>query len=152
MAEFEISTDPARLDLDVIHAFLANAYWSRRIPRAIVERAVRNSLCFGAYAGAAQVGFARVVSDRATFAYLADVFVLEPHRGRGIAKLLMGAVLAHPELQGLRRWNLATHDAHGLYRQFGFVPLARPEIHMEIHRPDLYSGESLPDPPAPPLH
>ena len=142
MQELEISTDPTRLDLEVIHGFLARAYWSRAIPRAIVERALRHSLCFGAYAGAiphaTQVGFARVVTDRATFALISDVFVLEPFRGRGIAKRLMQAILAHPDLQGLRRWMLATHDAHGLYRQFGFTPVAHPEIHMEIHRPNLY--------------
>lgn len=146
----EISTDPTRLDLDVIHGFLARAYWSRGIPRAVVERSLRHSLCFGAYDGAApggaQVGFARVVTDYATFALISDVFVLESHRGRGIAKLLMRAILAHPGLQGLRRWMLATHDAHGLYRQFGFTPVARPEIHMEIHRPGLYLELA---PPAP---
>ncbi len=148
MPGIEISADPARLDLDVIHAFLAAAYWSRGIPRAVVERAVRNSVCFGAYAGPDQVGFARVVSDRATFAYLADVFVLERFRGRGIAKQMMRAVLAHPELQGLRRWNLATHDAHGLYRQFGFLPLAHPDYHLEIHHPGIYL-EAAPAPPPP---
>jgi len=137
-AVYEISTDPSRLDLDVIHGFLSRSYWSPGIPREVVARALRNSLCCGAYCHGAQVGFARVVSDRATFAYLADVFVLESHRGRGVSKLLMQCLLAHPDLQGLRRWSLATRDAHGLYRHFGFVPLANPERHMEILRPDIY--------------
>ena len=127
-----ISTDPARLNLDVIHGFLSRAYWSKNIPRSIVERAVRNSLCFGVYADGEQVGFARVITDRATFAYIADVFIVETHRGRGFSKFMMGAIKAHPDLQGLRRWSLATRDAHGLYSQFGFTPLKMPERHMEI--------------------
>ena len=127
-----ISTDPTRLNLDVVHGFLSRAYWSKNIPRSIVERAVRNSLCFGVYAGGQQVGFARVITDRATFAYIADVFILETHRGRGFSKFMMRAIKAHPDLQGLRRWSLATRDAHGLYSQFGFTPLKMPERHMEI--------------------
>ena len=129
---YEISSDPARLNLDVVHRYLSEeSYWAGGIPRAMVERAVAHSLCFGVYAPEGQVGFARVVSDRATFAYLADVFVLSAHRGRGLSKRLMAAVTAHPELQGLRRWMLATADAHGLYRQHGFAALARPERFME---------------------
>ena len=135
---FEISTDPARLDIATIHAFLAGTYWSPEIPREIVERAIGGSLNFGAYEGDAQVGFVRVVTDRATFAYLCDVFVLEPWRGRGLSKLMMECVMSHPELQNLRRWMLATADAHGLYRQFGFASLARPERMMEITVPDIY--------------
>ena len=137
---YEISSDPARLDLDVIHRFLSeDAYWSPGIPRATVERAVKNSFCFGVYLpDGSQVGFARLVTDRTTFAYLADVFVLSQHRGRGLSKRLMEAVLAHPELQGLRRWLLATRDAHGLYAQFGFTPLANPSRLMERHDPDVY--------------
>jgi len=135
---YEISCEPGRLDLDVIHAFLASAYWSPGIPREVVAQAVRNSLCFGAYQGQAQVGFARVVTDRTTFAYLADVFVLPEHRGRGLSKRLMRAVRTHPDLQGLRRWLLVTRDAHGLYRQFGFTPIAAPERHMEILDPEIY--------------
>lgn len=135
-----ISTDAARLDLDVIHGFLSRAYWSEAIPREIVERAMRNSLCFGAYCEGRQVGFARVVSDFATYAYIGDVFVLPSHRGRGFSKRLVEAILSHPELQGLRRWSLVTHDAHGLYRQFGFTSLAHPERYMEIARPGLYQG------------
>jgi GNAT superfamily N-acetyltransferase len=137
-APFEISTNPARLDLALIHEFLAGTYWSPGIPRDIVERAIGGSLNFGAYVGAAQVGFVRVVTDRATFAYLCDVFVLEAWRGQGVSKLLMECVMAHPELQNLRRWMLATADAHGLYRQFGFGSLSKPERMMEITVPDIY--------------
>jgi len=146
-AAYEVSSDPARLDLDVIHGFLRRSYWSPGIPREVVERALRNSLGFGAYHRGAQVGFARVITDRATFAYVADVFVLEEHRGRGVSKLLMQAVMAHPELQGLRRWSLATRDAHGLYRQFGFAPVAQPERHMEILRRDIYLAPAAPATP-----
>lgn len=127
-----ISTDPARLDLDTVHRFLTRSYWARGIPREVVERAVRHSLCFGAYEGGRQVGFARVISDRATYAYVSDVFVLPSHRGRSIGRRLMAAIMAHSELQGLRRWGLFTRDAHGLYRQFGFGPARHPERLMEI--------------------
>lgn len=133
-----VSTDPAKLDVDAIHAFLTRAYWCENIPREIVERAVRNSLCFGLFDGAAQVGLARVVTDYATFAYLCDVYVRESHRGRGLGKWLIECVMAYPQLQGLRRFNLATRDAHGLYAQFGFQPLAKPESYMEIRKPDIY--------------
>ena len=131
--------DAARLDFGVIHAFLRDSYWAKDIPLAVVERAARGSLCFGAWDGAAQVGFARVVTDRATFAYLADVFVLPSHRGRGIAQRIMAEVDAHPDLQGLRRWMLATRDAHALYVQHGFRPLAAPERFMERHDAAIYS-------------
>ena len=133
-----ISTDPALLDLDVIHGFLKSAYWCENLPREVIERAIRHSLCFGVYDDGGQVGFARVITDRATYAYLADVFVLESHRGRGLSKRLMEAIVAHPDLQGLRRWSLATRDAHGLYAQFGFKPLSQPERHMERLDPDIY--------------
>lgn len=136
MPDYQISSDPQRLDLSVIHGYLTRSYWSPGIPREVVERAAMNSLCFGAYLGDEQVAFARLVTDRATFAYLADVFVLEAHRGRGLSQRLMAAVLAHPELQGLRRMLLATRDAHALYAKFGFEPVARPERFMERHRPD----------------
>ncbi len=135
---YAVSTDPARLDLDVIHAFLVTSYWSPGIPRATVERAIAGSLNFGLYAGDAQIGFARVVTDRATFAYLADVFVLPAHRGSGLGVWLVECVLAHPALAGLRRFTLATRTAHALYARFGFTPLAHPEYQMEISRPDLY--------------
>jgi GNAT superfamily N-acetyltransferase len=141
--EFLISTDPARLDLDAIHGFLAGSYWAKAIPRQVVARSIQHSLCFGLYEGERQVGFARVITDRATYAYLADVFVLESHRGRGLARWLMETVLAHPELQGLRRFNLVTRDAHDLYRKVGFSGLAHPERHMEMSRPGIYTQEVL---------
>ncbi len=135
---YAISDDLTRLQLDVIHDYLKTAYWCEGIPRDVVERSLKNSLCFGVYRGSDQVGFARVISDYATFAYLADVFILEEHRGRGLAKLLMRAIMSHPRLQGLRRWALVTRDAHGLYEQFGFRALSKPERHMELFRPDVY--------------
>ena len=142
-AGFTISTDGARLDRDTIHRFLAGSYWAREIPRATVDRAIEGAVCFGVYedASGAQVGFARVVTDRSTFAYLADVFVVESHRGRGLATWLMEVIRAHPDLQGLRRWMLATRDAHGLYRKAGFREIAHPERLMEIVAEDPYGGE-----------
>lgn len=135
---FTVSTDQARLDLEVIHNFLAQSYWAEGIPREIVERSVKNSLCFGLYENTQQVGFARLITDRATFAYLADVFILESHRKRGLSKFLMECVVKHPELQNLRRWMLATRDAHGLYAKFGFTPLEKPQRFMELHNPNMY--------------
>lgn len=135
---FKISTDREQLDLVVIHNFLEKAYWSEDIPFEIVKQSVENSLCFGLYQASRQIGFARVVSDYTTFAYLADVFVLEPYRGRGLSKWLMAAVMGHPSLQGLRKWMLATRDAHGLYRQYGFELLHQPEWYMEVRNPDIY--------------
>lgn len=132
---YVITTDPARLDLDVVHRFLRDAYWATGIPRDVLARAIRHSLPFGLYApGGEQCGFARVLTDRAIAALLADVFVLPEHRGRGLGAWLVGCVLAHPDLQGLRRWSLATADAHGLYERFGFTTLANPEAHMAIER------------------
>lgn len=136
-ADVEVSTDPARIDLDVVHGFLAGSHWATGIPREVVERAVRNSLCFGAYRDGRQVGFARVISDRATYAYVSDVFVLPEERGAGIGQRLMAAIVAHPDLQGLRRWNLFTRDARALYRKFGFGDARYPERLMEI-MPDPY--------------
>jgi N-acetylglutamate synthase-like GNAT family acetyltransferase len=136
--DYTISTEPDRLDVAAIHAYLTRSYWSPGIPRAIVERALAHSLSFGIFHGDAQVGFARVVTDRATFAYLADVYVLEDHRGQGLSKWLLETVLAHPELQGLRRFLLATRDAHGLYARYGFEPLANPTRLMEILAADVY--------------
>ena len=132
MNTYDISTDPTRLQPAAIHAYLTRSYWSPGIPQEVVERAIANSLCFGIYLGQAQVGFARVVTDKATFAYLADVYVLEEHRGQGLSKRLVRTILAHPELQGLRRFLLATRDAHTLYAQFGFAPTARPQTLMEL--------------------
>jgi GNAT superfamily N-acetyltransferase len=137
-AEFTVSDDPARLDLDVIEGFLTDSYWAKNIPRATLDRSLRNSHCFALLHGERQIGFARVVSDRATLAYLADVFVLPEFRGHGLAKWLLTCVLEHPELQGLRRWILGTRDAHGLYRKLGFTPLKRPEVFMERHDPNPY--------------
>jgi GNAT superfamily N-acetyltransferase len=137
--EFLISTDRARLDREAIHGFLTNSYWAKGISRETVARSIEHSMCFGVYDGnCAQVGFARVVSDFATYAYIADVFVLESHRGCGVAKSLMECIVQHPALQGLRRWNLTTRDAHTLYARFGFVTPKWPERYMEILRPNIY--------------
>jgi GNAT superfamily N-acetyltransferase len=134
-----LSDDPARLDLEAMHSYLKRAYWSEDIPLDVVERAVRGSLCVGAYdAGGAQVGLVRCISDYATFCYLCDVYVLEEHRGRGLSKAMMAMVVAHPKLQGLRRWTLVTLDAHGLYEQVGFRAIANPERFMERIVPDIY--------------
>jgi GNAT superfamily N-acetyltransferase len=139
-AAYEISTDPARLDIDAMHRYLARSYWSPGIPRDTVARAARNSLCFGLYekSGGKQVGLARVVTDHATFAYLCDVYVLEEHRGRGLGKLMMRAVMDHPALTGARRAMLGTLDAHGLYAQFGFRAPPDDGRLMQILKPDLY--------------
>jgi GNAT superfamily N-acetyltransferase len=138
--QYVISTDPARLDLDVIHGVLRESYWSPGIPRDVVRRAIDGSLAFGVYTMAgAQVGFARVVTDGATFAYVADVFILEGERGRGLGKWLTSVIVEHPNLQDLRRWLLATRDAHALYAQFGFTPLRAPERIMERHDPNVYA-------------
>jgi len=136
--EFVVSTDPAKLDVKAIHAFLTRAYWSEQMPLEVIERALKHSLCFGLFESQAQIGLARVVTDYATFAYLCDVYVSESHRGRGLGKWLIECVMAHPQLQGLRRFNLVTRDAHGLYAPHGFQPLAKPENHMERHKPDIY--------------
>jgi len=139
-----ISTDRGKLDRTVIHRFLEGSYWAKGIPREIVERGIENSLCFGLYDGERQIGFARIISDLSTFAYLADVFVLESERGRGLGVWLIETIKDHPQLQGLRRWMLATADAHGLYRKFGFTALSRPERIMEITDPDIYTRSKLP--------
>ena len=141
---FLISTDRAKLDVEMIHGFLTRSYWAEGIPRETLMRAIENSLCFGVYNGGEQVGFARVVSDFATYAYLADVFILEPYRERGLGKELIATVMAHPELQGLRRWSLGTRDAHGLYAQFGFTALENPSRMMEVANPEVYL-RSAPD-------
>jgi len=140
---FLLSTDPERLDLAVIHGFLGESYWAKGIPREMVARSIANSLCFGVYSDGRQVAFARVISDFATYAYVADVFVLMPFRGRGLGKWMMESILQHPRLQQLRRWSLVTEDAHGLYAQFGFTPPKRPEAYMERYDEDLYQrGET----------
>jgi GNAT superfamily N-acetyltransferase len=134
--EFEISTDPARIDVGLVYRFLQTSYWAKGRPRDVVERSIRNSLCFGVYRAGQQVAFARVVSDRAVFAHLMDVFVVPEFRGRGISKALMRAILEHPDLQNLGTFLLATRDAHGLYAQFGFRPLAEPDRWMAIRNLD----------------
>ena len=140
MGRFLISTDRSKLDVDVIHGFLSRSYWALGIPRETVARSIENSLCFGVYDNSNQIGFARVVSDFATYAYVADVFILEPYRERGLGKELMASIMAHPELQGLRRWSLGTRDAQGLYAQFGFEPVVntRARTVMEIVDAELY--------------
>ncbi|GCE16677.1 GNAT family N-acetyltransferase [Dictyobacter kobayashii] len=138
--DYIISTDKQRLDITVIHNFLTQAYWSSSIPRETVEQALKHSLAFGLYKGQEQIGLARLVTDYTTFAYLADVFILEPYRGQGLSKWLLEVITTHPELQGLRRWLLATQDAHGLYQQFGFAPPRYPERLMEILHPDIYNS------------
>jgi hypothetical protein len=133
-----LTTDARQVDLDVVHGFLRESYWARGVPREIVERAIAGSIPFSLLRGERQIGFARVVSDRATFAYLADVFVLEPERGRGLARWMIDRVLAHPDLADCRRWQLVTRDAHPLYAGVGFVAPAAPEGYMERVRPDPY--------------
>jgi GNAT superfamily N-acetyltransferase len=135
---YTISTDPARLDLDVIHGFLTTSYWAAGISRETVQRSLEHSLAFGLYEGERQIGLVRVISDLATFACVCDVFVLEAYRGRGLSKWLMRTVVSHPQLQRLRRWMLATRDAHGLYQQAGFTLLAGAERWMEISVPRPY--------------
>ncbi len=139
--EFLVSSSREKIDLDVVHGFLTNCYWAKGISREIVERSISGALCFGIYdAAGVQVGFARVISDFATIAYIGDAFVLESHRGRGLGKCLMECIMRHPSLQNLRRWILTTRDAHGLYAQFGFTPVKSPERFMEIFRPDVYEA------------
>lgn len=137
-AEYFISTDKSRLDIDLVHNFLTNCYWAEGVPRDVVRRSIDNALCFGVFHGSQQVGFARVVTDHATYAYIGDVFIVESHRGRGLAKRLMKTIMEHPELQDLRRWSLVTRDAHGLYQQFGFTALVHPERYMELRDPNVY--------------
>ena len=137
--DYEISTDPLRIDAPMVHQFLTDSYWAIGIPLETVRRSIENSINFGLYHGQQQVGFARIISDLATFAYLADVFVLPAYRGRGLSQWLMECIVSHPDLQGLRRWMLATQDAHGLYAKFGFTPIKSSEPWMEIHRPDVYA-------------
>jgi GNAT superfamily N-acetyltransferase len=140
--DFLISTDRSRLDVDAIHAFLTGCYWAKGVPKDTVIRAIENSLCFGLYCNGQQAGFARVVSDYATYAYIGDVFLLETYRGRGLAKWLMECIVSHPSLQGLRRWTLATRDAHSLYAQFGFTPLRAPDRWMERHDSNVYANSN----------
>lgn len=133
-----VSDDPARIDRDLVHGWIASFYWAAGIPRETFDRALDGSICFGVYAEDRQIGFARVITDNATFAYLCDVFIDPAARGRGAGKALMQAIHAHSSLQGLRRWMLATRDAHGLYAQYGWTPFPDPKIFMQRHDPDVY--------------
>lgn len=135
---FSVSTDISRLDINVIHGFLTSSYWAENIPVETVRKSIEGSMCFGVYDENRQIGFARMITDKATFAYLADVFILEEYRGRGLSKWLMEIIMSSPELQGLRRIMLATRDAHGLYKKSGFTPLTQPNRWMQIHNPDIY--------------
>jgi GNAT superfamily N-acetyltransferase len=136
--DYRVSDDPALLDRALVHRVIGASYWAQGIPEATMSKAIDNSLCLGLYRASAQLGFARVVTDRATFAYLCDVFVLEAERGAGLGKWLVDCLLAHPDLQGLRRFSLMTRDAHSLYSRHGFTPLADATRYLEIHRPDVY--------------
>lgn len=136
---FLLSTDPAKIDLPTVHRYLSeSSYWAKNIPFDVFRTSVQNALCFGIYENGRQAGFARVITDRATFGYIGDVFILDAYRGRGLSKWLMQCILEHPELQGFRRWILATADAHGLYAQSGFHSLAKPDRWMELHNPNVY--------------
>ncbi len=140
---FLISTDKSKLDVDVIFDYLSNrSYWAKGVPLEKVKQAIENSICYGVYEGKSLIGFARVVTDKATIAYIADVFILETHRGKGLSKWLMECILKHPELQGFRRWLLLTKDAHGLYNQFGFNAPEEPETYMELRKKDVYKKET----------
>ena len=139
--EYLISTDKSRLDLTLIHNFLTTSYWAAGIPLEVVRRSIEHSLSFGLYKEDQQIGYARVITDFATFAYLGDVFILEPFRGQGLSKWLMEVIVTHPELQGFRRWILLTKDAHGLYKKVGFTGVATPERYMERFFPDVYEGK-----------
>lgn len=140
--DYLLSTDKSKIDLAAVHEVLTRSYWSEGIPIDVVKRSIDNSLCFAIYHQNKLVAFARVISDFATFAYLADVFVAQDYQGRGLSKWLIQTIVDHPQLQGLRRFTLATRDAHGLYSQFGFKSFARPERWMEIHQPDIYKSRS----------
>ncbi|GIU53212.1 N-acetyltransferase [Shewanella sp. KT0246] len=137
---YNITTDKTCIDIKVVHHFIASSYWAKNIPLNVLQKAIKNSLCFSVLAqDNQQVGFARLISDKATFAYLADVFVVDEHRGKGLSKWLIETIVCHPETTGLRRMMLATSDAHGLYAQFGFLPIDNPEILMQIWQPNIYS-------------
>jgi GNAT superfamily N-acetyltransferase len=138
--DFVISTNRQRLDMEMLHAYLASSYWASGMPRTVLERGIENSLTFGIYREDAQVGFARVITDLATYAYLSDVFVLEEYRGQGLSKWLMECILAHPDLQGLRRFALFTRDAQGLYERYGFAPSRSPSTYLERWTPNVYAA------------
>jgi N-acetylglutamate synthase-like GNAT family acetyltransferase len=136
--QFAITTDKEKFDVDLIHSFLTNSYWAEGISRETVRRSIDGALCFGVFENNKQIGFARMITDKATFAYLADVFIIEEYRGRGLSKWLMQIIMSHPDLQGLRRMMLGTRDAHELYKKFGFTPLNNVDRWMQVHDPDVY--------------
>ena len=138
--DYVFSSDKNIMDVDAIHAYLSRSYWAENVPHEIVSKAVENSLCFGAFYNKSQIGFARLITDSATFAYLADVYILEEHRGKGLSKKLMQTIIADPQLQGLRRMVLATYDAHTLYEKFGFKQLSKPDTFMELWNPNVYKA------------
>lgn len=135
---YSISTDKTKLDIKTIHEFLSHSYWAENIPVDTVQRSIEGSLCFGVFDGEKQIGFARMITDKATFAYLADVFIIEAYRGRGLSKWLMEVIMTYSKLQGLRRLMLATRDAHDLYKQYGFSSLTNTDRWMQIHNPEIY--------------
>lgn len=141
-ANIVVSTDKERIDFELTYQCIANCYWAKGIPRNIFEKSFRNALCFGVYKNEKQIGFARVISDYSTFAYLADVFIVEMERGKGYSKLLLDVIMEHPELQGLRRFCLVTRDAQGLYKKYGFELLKQPENWMEIKKANIYQGST----------
>ncbi len=136
--DYVFSSDKNIMDIDAIHAYLSRSYWAENVPHEIVRKAVENSLCFGVFYNKSQIGFARLITDSATFAYLADVYILEEHRGKGLSQKLMQTIIANPQLQGLRRMVLATYDAHTLYEKFGFKQLSKPDTFMELWNPNVY--------------
>lgn len=139
MERFRVSNQLEQMNIDLIHQVISRSYWAKGIPKATLEKALAHSLCFGVFdENDTQVAFARMITDRATFAYLGDVFVVEEHQGEGIARVLMDSIVAHPDLQGLRRIMLATRDAHGLYEKYGFTPIANPESLLQVWHPDIY--------------
>lgn len=140
--DFTITTDKSKMDIDIIHGYLSRSYWAQDVPRATVQKSIEGSLSFAVLHGSRQVGFARVITDKATFGYLSDVFILEEYRGKGLSKWLMEIILGHPELQNFRRFLLSTRDAHGLYRQFGFTDLVSPENWMQVYNPEVYKTNS----------
>jgi GNAT superfamily N-acetyltransferase len=141
--EFAISTDRRRLQLDLVHNYLRSSYWASGMPREVLERAIQNSLTFGVYDASRQVGFARVITDCATYAYLSDVFIVENYRGRGLSKWMMECILSHPDLQGLRRFALFTRDASGLYERYGFGPARSRSIYLERWTPNVYGSTTV---------
>lgn len=136
--DYLLSMDKSKIDVAAVHRFLSHSYWAENIPLTVVQKSIDNSLCFAVYHNQGLIGFARVISDFATFAYLADVFILPEERGKGLSKWLMEVIMDHPQLSGLRRFTLATRDAHGLYAQFGFTPFDKPDRWMQRHDPEVY--------------